>query len=121
MMEFYLNLTPQQVIDYFRNSPVLNVMLDDVMDVLAPLIEIQQPTSSQLQQDLATIQPHLSEILDEAGQVRYRGQSVIARLLGGSNAGYFRQTRVLPVVQALQSSTTSLSPTATRESDSLAA
>lgn len=121
MMDVYLNPTPQQVIDYFRNSPVLNGMLDDVMDVLAPLIEIQQPTSSQLQQDLATIQPHLSEILDEAGQVRYRGQSVIARLLGGSNAGYFRQTRVLPVVQALQSSTTSLPPTAPSESDSLAA
>lgn len=101
-------LTPQMVINYFRRSAVLSPMFDDVNDALKTLVGLEQP-ASQLAQDLAAVAPYLSEIMDN-GKVRYGGQAVIARLLGVPNAGYHRQNRVLPVVEALESSTTSTLP-----------
>ncbi len=104
-------LTPQMVINYFSRSAVLSPMFEDVNDALKPLVGLDQPTG-QLAQDLAAVAPYLSEIM-ENGKVRYGGQAVIARLLGVPNAGYHRQNRVLPVVESLESSTSTLpvSPT----------
>lgn len=104
-------LTPQAVIDYYRGSVVLSPMFDDVNEALKPLVGLGKPTG-QLAQDLAAVEPYLSEIM-ENGKVRYGGQSIIARLLGVPNAGYHRQNRVLPVVESLESSTTSTLPAST--------
>lgn len=54
----------------------------------------------QLYQDLETIKPYLSEIIQD-GRFVYGHQSVIARLLGGENHGGFRRNRILPVEAAL--------------------
>lgn len=99
-------LTPQMVINYFNRSTVLSPMAKDVNDALNPLVGLDQPTG-QLAQDLAAVTPYLSEVMDN-GRVKYGGQSIIARLLGVPNAGYHRQNRVLPVVEALESSTSTL-------------
>lgn len=64
---------------------------------------------SQLQLDMKTIKPHLSEIIQN-GQFIYGHQSTIANLLGGKNDGAFRRNRILPVeaeLKRLISSTTS--------------
>lgn len=106
-------LTPQMVINHFRRSPVLNCMADDVSAALKPLVGLEESQLiSQLDQDLETITPHLPNLLDSSGKVKYGGQSLIARLLGGGNAGAFRESRVLPLVELIEATSTTSTPPA---------
>jgi len=97
-------VTPQFVIDYFRQSPVLNPLADDVEKALSGVIEHQAAIEAaapeaepptQLQQDLAVCEPEGDAILS----ARYP-QAEIARLLGVPNAGSYRQ-RILEVLDVL--------------------
>lgn len=90
-------LTPQMVINHFRRSPVLNCMADDVSAALKPLVGLEESQLiSQLDQDLETITPHLPNLLDSSGKVKYGGQSLIARLLGGAMPGHFEKAGSCP-------------------------
>ncbi len=55
----------------------------------------------QLAVDYAAILPHLSDIIQD-GQFAYGHQSKLARLLGGQNAGAFRENRLLPLLDRLE-------------------
>lgn len=55
----------------------------------------------QLAADYAAILPHLADII-QAGRFTYGHQSYVARLLGGQNAGAFRENRLLPLLDRLE-------------------
>jgi hypothetical protein len=57
---------------------------------------------SRVEQDLEKLLPHLDELVDDDNQFVHGHQSRIARILGGINAGSFRDTRVLPAVRRLE-------------------
>lgn len=60
------------------------------------------PRPSQLDLDWRTIEAHLDELVSDAGELVRGHQSRIAELLGGSNEGAFRRSRVLPVEARLK-------------------
>jgi hypothetical protein len=57
-----------------------------------------EPPPNQLQRDLAILWPQRSKFIRGDGSLN---QSAIARLLGGKNAGSFRDDRVLPAARAI--------------------
>lgn len=104
-------LTPEMVIKYVEQSPVLHIYADDVRTALKPLMAstghfvgtqtAHNPiTRSQLELDLETVRPHLDRI-KRGGKVN---KSEIARVLliptGGSSWG-----RVKAVADVISSST----------------
>lgn len=99
-------LTPQAVIEYFRQSPVLAHMANDVLAALADEIAaegLEEP--SQLARDLAALRPHASDLVDEDGEAVYGAQSEAGRILGVPNAGNYRQ-RILTALEALEADST---------------
>lgn len=99
-------LTPEMVIDKFRNSPNLRAMLPDVLAVLRPMAESaeQQPAGGdgQLAADvLAVLKVHKVDNLMSDGKPVRGAQSRVAEALGISTGGAHRK-RILAVLRALQ-------------------
>jgi hypothetical protein len=80
-----------------------------------PSLSVTKPKTTkltQLEQDFEKIKPHLTELIQD-GQFVYGHQSIIARLLSGSNEGNFRKKRVLPMEKLLVELYISTSTTST--------
>jgi len=95
------NITPAEVISYFRNSPILAPLADDVEAVLKPLADIGR------QSDFDTIKsklPNWTALIDQ-GQPARGAQAEIARALNIPNAGSYRN-RILAVLEQIIKSTT---------------
>lgn len=98
-------LTPAQVIAYFEQSPDLCSMAADVRAVLEKLDLPGEPVD-QLAQDVAACRFHAPKILNYDGTVQYGAQTLVAKTLGITNAGSYRQ-RITAVIEALQRENTS--------------
>ena len=83
----YDTLTPTQVIDYFKHSPVLRQHAADVEAVLAPLV-IEEIDSDY---DLVSRTLDVSELLKPDGEPAWGARAKIARALGIQDAGGYRK------------------------------
>lgn len=84
------SITPEEVIMYFENSPVLKVHAEDVRAVLEPMIRAGR--GSPLVADVEKLRPFMAELLDQAGRPRYGHTRKAAAILfddeaanGGAN------------------------------------
>lgn len=93
------DLTPQAVIEYFEQSPVLRVHAADVRAVLEPLVDPAERVDDQLVQDVAVCARYRDELV-AGGELVYGAQSRIADLLGITNGGGHRR-RILAVARVL--------------------
>lgn len=97
-------LTPEMVIAYVEQSPVLQGVAGDVRAALGkawPAGEVPAPrVPSQLELDLETIRPHLARIT-AGGKIN---KSAIARVLGLSAGGASAWRRVTAIAEYLSSS-----------------
>lgn len=100
-------LTPEMVIKYVEQSPVLHIYAEDVRAALKPLVGMTQTASveSQLELDLEAVRPHLARITLN-GKVN---KSEIARLLGIRPSGPGNWARLTEIADFISSS--SFSPT----------
>jgi len=99
-------ITPQMVIQYFEQSPILQEIAPDVRAVLSGLItggESQTGPAPQLTADLETIQSFFSfsDLFNPDGSPIRGIQSRIAEALGISNAGTSYRKRIMAVLEAL--------------------
>lgn len=101
-------LTPERVLEYFEQSPVLRAHLEDVKAALKHST-YTQPVS-QLDQDMATIRPHLATIMLTGKP----NKSEIARAIGITAGGSSNWARVSALAKELSSSST---PTARSEEE----
>lgn len=98
-------LTPEMVIKYFEQSPILAVIADDVRAILKKSwgtgdTAIAPAVPSQLELDLETIRPHLEKIT-AGGKIN---KSEIARVLGIKASGPSAWRRVTAIAQSISSS-----------------
>lgn len=101
-------LTPEMVIKYVEQSPVLHIYADDVRAALKPLVGMTQAASveSQLELDLEAVRPHLSRITLN-GKVN---KSEIARVLGIRPSGPGNWARLTEIADFISSSSFSPAP-----------
>ena len=111
-----LNMTPAQVIAYFEQSPELASIAPDVRAALEPLI-----TETGENPDVKKCMPHLDNILDENGGVKWGGLTVIADILNIANSGPTNTKRIKRVASALQGRKKNSSSTPAPAAISLAA
>lgn len=90
-------ITPQEVIDYFRNSPVLSYLADDVAAALLPGLGSLE---AQTDLELVVSKLNLTELFDEHGKPAWGMQTKIADALGVRNAGANR-AKILKVAAQL--------------------
>lgn len=95
-------LTPELVIEKFRNSPNLRPMLPDVEAVLRPMMTDPPAAPDDRAADVERVRALLSpdELFRDGKPVR-GAQSKVARALGVQNAGGYRK-RIQHVLQAMQ-------------------
>lgn len=98
-------LTPEMVISYFEQSPVVSGMVDDVRAALksqigltAPATEPGEPVKSQLETDLEAIAPHLEQIMRNGKA----NKSEIARRLNIAASGHSNWSRLIAIAAALE-------------------
>ena len=80
----YSSITPQMVIEYFEQSPILRAYAADVKTVLKYAAEETSITSTQLQNDVALLKPRMAELIRADGSIN---KSAAARVLGVSAGG----------------------------------
>jgi hypothetical protein len=101
-------LTPEMVVRYFEQSPILAPVAADVRDVLSKVFITPAetaPAPSQLELDLETVQSRLDKILANGRA----NKSEIARALNITPGGSTNWPRVTAVAQALDLSSSSSS------------
>ena len=97
------NMTPAEVETYFRNSPELASIADDVAAALKD--QIGQDDQTRQDVDIVLNCSELSELVSETGEPVYGAQARISQALGIPNAGSYRE-RILKVLEAITSTTT---------------
>jgi len=104
------HLTPAQV-DDLMGQPMVHFI--PKADPVAPgrpirksLPELarqnQAKRDAQLRQDMAKLRPHLKEMLDDQGKVKYGAKTLAAQILGVLPAGHGLNGRVNPALVALR-------------------
>lgn len=100
-------LTPDVVIQYFEQSPMLSPYADDVRAALNQI----EPPAEQLPPpsggpggttDADLLRPHVAELLNEAGQPIYGAQTKVADLLELPGTGGSYRRRILEALEALR-------------------
>lgn len=100
-------LTPNVVIQYFEQSPVLSPYADNVraaLNQIEPLqAELPPPSGGPGgTSDADLLRPHRAELLDEAGQPIYGAQTRVAELLKFPGTGGSYRRRILEALEALR-------------------
>lgn len=111
--------TPAEVAAYFRASPDLAMMADDVEEALAGQIGLDQ-----VSRDLAAVLAvcDAADLVDEGGKAIRGAQSRIAEALDIPNAGSHNRPRIRAILECLQArsnSTTTTKPSGTAKNSDL--
>jgi len=98
-------LTPQQMLNRFRNSPDLAMYADDFEQVLRQLGLLSGQAGLDTASDLAMVRPSLHKIIDQAGEFIWGANAEIAEVLFGERTatGGANNSRIQAVKQAILS------------------